>query len=129
LNFECLSECGRCCTTQGEYAYVYFEGDDLERLAAHLGLSPAECAERYTELDEGHRILRMDAPSCPFLDGWRCGVYPARPTQCRTFPFWPENLKSPGAWKKLERYCPGINRGPAHPLSVIRSTTAEHGSD
>jgi uncharacterized protein len=129
LHFECLPECGQCCTTRGEFAYVYFENDDLEKLATFLGLSVEACADKYTVLDEGERMLKMDQPTCPFLEGWKCGVYPARPTQCRTFPFWPENLKSKAAWDKLQGYCPGIDRGPLHPLAMIRSTAAEHRSD
>ena len=27
-----------------------------------------------------------------------CTVYPVRPLQCRTWPFWPENLSSKQSW-------------------------------
>ena len=33
LRFSCLPECGKCCTNHEDYAYVYLEGDDLDRLA------------------------------------------------------------------------------------------------
>ena len=79
LCFECQPDCGACCTNHDDYAYVYLEGDDLERLASHLGLTAQECAARYTEEDDEFRILRMDEPDCPFLDGRGCSVYPARP--------------------------------------------------
>ena len=41
-----------------------------------------------------------------------CGIHPAKPTQCRTFPFWPELVEDPRAWKLTARFCPGIGKGP-----------------
>jgi Fe-S-cluster containining protein len=41
----------------------------------------------------------MGEDACAFLDGARCTVYEARPTQCRTFPFWKENLRRRGSWE------------------------------
>lgn len=40
-----------------------------------------------------------------------CSVYAARPTQCRTWPFWPGNLESPAAWDEAARGCPGMREG------------------
>jgi len=49
-----------------------------------------------------------------------------RPTQCRTYPFWPENVKSADAWHALEPDCPGLNRGrlftPAEIDALARET-------
>jgi len=125
LRFECQPDCGACCTNHGDYSYVYLEGDDLQRLADLLGLSTDECAARYTVLDEGQRALRMDEPDCPFLDGARCTVCEARPLQCRTFPFWPESLRSRRSWSGLRSFCPGIDTGPLHSLPVIRGHLAK----
>jgi Fe-S-cluster containining protein len=125
LRFACQPDCGRCCSNHDEYAYVYLDGDDLPRLAALCGLSIDEFERRYTVEDDGWTVLRMDRPACPFLDGARCTVYEARPTQCRTFPFWPEHLASRRAWKRVARFCPGIDRGETHPLKVIRELARE----
>jgi hypothetical protein len=125
LRFECQPGCANCCVNHGDYAYVYLEPGDAERLAEHLRLTRAAFLRRHTERDGEHRVLRMDQPACPFLDGTRCTVYAARPTQCRTFPFWPSNLGSPGAWRRLRGFCPGIDRGDVHPLRVIRRRMAE----
>jgi Fe-S-cluster containining protein len=124
LRFECRPDCGACCTNHDDYSYVYLTEHDCKRLARHLKLTRAEFAARYTELDEGSPVLRMDRPDCPFLDGTRCGVYAARPTQCRTFPFWPENLTSPVRWERLGKFCPGIGHGEVRSLRVIRSCLA-----
>ena len=128
LRFECRSDCGACCTNHEDYAFVYLQGDDVDRLVAHLQIDEEEFLLSYTELDECYLVLRMDSPDCPFLDGTRCSVYPAHPTQCRTFPFWRETLRTPKKWAKLRKFCPGIDEGPRHPLEVIRAKMAERES-
>jgi len=129
LCFECLPDCGACCSNHDQYSHVYLEGDDASRMARHLGLSHEEFARRYTEIDDGQRVLRMDQPACPFLDGTRCGVYAVRPVQCRTFPFWPETLRSRAAWRALRRFCPGIDTGPRHTLLAIQDRLTERAPD
>ena len=56
---------------------------------------------------------------CCFLerapDGKRtCGIYPVRPLQCRSWPFWDGNLASEDTWKEAASDCPGMNRGGRH---------------
>ena len=122
LRFACQPDCGKCCTRHGEYDYVYLEGDDVARLAAHFNLSIEAFVAQWTKQDDGHTILKMEGPACPFLDGARCSVYGARPAQCSTFPFWPENLKRREAWDELGAFCPGVGKGDFVPLHVIRES-------
>ena len=124
LRFTCLPDCGKCCTRHGAYGYVYLEDGDAERLATHLGMTAAEFRRARTAKDDGHLVLRMEGPECPFLEGSRCTVYQARPTQCRTFPFWPENLRSRTRWERLREFCPGIGEGEIQTLPVIRARMA-----
>lgn len=78
---DCL-ECANCCKTTSPI----FRDVDIERLASHLGIRPAELVEQHLYLDDdGDYVLKV-AP-CPFLgpDNY-CSVYSARPKACREYP-------------------------------------------
>ena len=66
---------------------------------------------------------------CIFLrnvDGVKqCRIYSVRPGQCRTWPFWPENLFSPDDWNRAALRCPGINRGRLYTLRRNRENPKE----
>lgn len=107
LRFECTG-CGHCCT--GGDGYVWVSTAEIHALAARFGLSPNEFGRRYLRRFEGRYAL-VDAAGgdCVFLRGKTCTVYEDRPAQCRAFPWWPVNLKSPAAWKKAALSCEGIS--------------------
>lgn len=124
LRFGCTAS-GHCCRNHGQYAYVYLTEVEVGALAAHLGIEPAAFQERFCVEDEGWTCLRMDAPACPSLaDDGRCGVYAARPVQCRTWPFWEENLKDAERWHGAARVCPGIGRGRRYAAREIAAIAA-----
>ncbi|MDA1263919.1 MAG: YkgJ family cysteine cluster protein [Planctomycetota bacterium] len=111
LCFSC-TQCGNCCRNNGEYRYVYLMPPEVTALAEHLELTQAEFLERWCERDEGWTVLRMDLPQCPFLSAeGSCTVYSVRPRQCRTWPFWMENLESEASWKAAKTICPGMDTG------------------
>lgn len=79
---DCLT-CANCCRTTSPI----FRDRDIDRLARHLRLRPAELIDRHLKLDEdGDYVLRV-AP-CPFLDlaDNKCSVYEHRPRACREYP-------------------------------------------
>jgi Fe-S-cluster containining protein len=113
LRFEC-TQCGKCCWTRGEYSHVYLTPDDLAALAAAVGLSVAETRKRYTFRDEnGWTELDFSGGRCVMLDEKTnlCTVYESRPTQCRTFPFWPEMIRRGGWTAEAKRICEGVGNG------------------
>ncbi len=124
LAFECLG-CGRCCAGPEE-GYVWITPKEIDPLAEHLKLPVREVRARYVRRTWGRLSLREDPETkdCVFLQrdgqGQRCcAIYPVRPTQCRTWPFWPGNLRSPDRWCEAAERCPGINRGPMHPCDEV----------
>jgi len=112
FRFEC-QQSGKCCTSHGEFGFVYLTKDDRVQMAKHLGLSRAEFEKKYCEKTDGiwHLIERKNNPDCLFLKGKSCGVYEARPTQCRTWPFWPDNMNAKTWTKEIATFCPGVGKG------------------
>lgn len=110
IRFECQGE-GKCCVTRGRYGYVYLSFNDRRRLAVHLGITNAEFTSTYTNKVDGLYELKYTGEDCPFLKRGRCDVYDARPGQCRTWPFWPENMNSDVWEREVASWCPGVGRG------------------
>ena len=125
LRFEC-TRCGRCCIAVGDY-HVFLEPGEAESIRNWLGLSTGWFRRRYlSRLEDGERVLSTQPDGrCVFLgeDG-SCRIYPVRPLQCRTYPFWPEVVESRQAWQREARRCDGINRGREVPAGVIRRQLA-----
>jgi Fe-S-cluster containining protein len=75
-------------------------------------MDPAAFERRYVYRTKNTRRLRVPRHAqCEFLEGGGCSVHEAKPTQCRTFPYWPELLDSRRAWHKTGSWCPGIGQG------------------
>jgi len=124
LRFAC-TRCGNCCKNHGAYTYVYLAEADVSAIARHLGLAEAEFLERYCQEEDGWVSLRMDRPACPFLSADnRCGIYPVRPKQCATWPFWKENLTR-RAWREIAKDCPGIDHGELVPRAEAERIARE----
>ncbi len=111
LRFSCTG-CAGCCT--GEPGAIWVNEKEAAKLASFLGVTVQEFLRQYTVDYEGRSSLREvervpGQHDCIFLEGKSCRVYSARPTQCRTFPFWPRNLRSEEAWKECASECEGIS--------------------
>ena len=110
LRFEC-TRCGNCCT--GAPGYVWVTPAEVQAIADYRGEPVAEVRAVYTRKVNGHVSLRERANGdCVFWDRQTgCTVYPARPAQCRTWPFWESNTESRQAWDGAAAGCPGMNQG------------------
>ncbi len=118
LRFECTG-CGKCCT--GAPGYVWVNAAEIEGLARQLGLSVADFAKRFVRrVGTRYSLRERRGGECIlFEEGRGCTVHSARPRQCRTFPFWPENLRSSKAWDGLRAECEGLGRGRIYPIEEI----------
>jgi Fe-S-cluster containining protein len=123
LRFECQPGCTACCRQQG---FVYLTEEDLIRIAGFLGMSAAEFERKYVYRTRNLQRLRVPRASrCHFLSDAGCGIHPAKPTQCRIFPFWPELVESRREWRKTARYCPGMGSGPFIQIETSRELSNE----
>lgn len=108
LKFEC-HQCGHCCTFPG--GVVNATEREFRKIAVHLDITYEVFLETYTENSDGFITLKSpnDGP-CVFYEKG-CSIYSVRPTQCRTFPFWPDILKSKKRWDHESTLCCGMDKG------------------
>jgi Fe-S-cluster containining protein len=118
LYFEC-TVCGECCRHSG--GKVEITPIEALKIASALDMAPEEFLREYCHQENGSiELIDNENGYCIFLMGDRCSIYDSRPLQCRTFPFWRENLKSHYRWKQLRSFCPGIDRGELYSPESIR---------
>ena len=135
LTFTC-TQCGDCCT--GGPGYVWISDEEIGRLAEFLKIPTHEVLSKYCRRLGGKISLKeRKMPNgnydCIFLtetpasgsgrardlkSGEKvqhkrrgCSIYPVRPLQCRTWPFWDSNLSDPKMWEFASRKCPGMGHG------------------
>ncbi len=140
LRFTC-TQCGNCCT--GPTGYVWLNPAEIQAFADHFKLLPHEFLSKYARKLDGRWSLnetpRDGKFDCVFLKadpktgGRGCSVYPVRPSQCRTWPFWPDNLRSRSAYNHTARICPGTAAGmsgqgnfyPIEKIRILRDATPD----
>ncbi|MEA3228838.1 MAG: YkgJ family cysteine cluster protein [Campylobacterota bacterium] len=110
FNLDACATCqGRCCT--GDSGYIYLNRSEIEKISLLLGIPIKEFINQYLfkkmykySIKE---IVYNGSHECVFYDrdSNGCKIYDARPTQCKTFPFW-DYYKTRVEELKLE--CPGV---------------------
>ena len=123
IHFECR-QCGACCT--GDPGIVYADKNEARHIAEYLGMAFSFFADTYLyPIRAGYGIREHPDGRCFFYDNG-CTIYPVRPHQCRTYPFWFENLRSVKKWQRVSKACPGIGGRVLYPkekiLKIIHST-------
>lgn len=100
---------GNCC--RGQEGYIWVTVEEIERQAAFMRMALEDFIREFIRRAEGRfslqeRISRGEYLCCFFNpDERRCLIYPVRPAQCRTFPFWESFREDPA--EVLEE-CPGV---------------------
>lgn len=120
--FSCKG-CGHCCS--GEPGFVFLSSEEIDSIASFLDMERDDFLTAFTRrIDRGEYYevsLRERADySCIFLKNNRCEIYPVRPLQCRTYPFWDYLMKDRVLYEAEKEACPGIGEGELHSASEIR---------
>ena len=120
LRFSC-QQCHHCCRGT-QPGWVYPSRKEIQRMAGWLQLTAAEFRRRYLVRDPNGEVSLRIRPNgdCAFWNQG-CTIYPVRPRQCRTFPFWSENLESREAWAAVEKICQGAGQGRLYQLEEIEA--------
>ncbi len=118
LRFSC-QKCGKCCRIPN--GIVHLTEKDIERIAEFFDSSLEEIFSRFTHREQKYRVLNelLNGDCIFFREGKGCIIYSARPEQCRTFPFWRQNLRSQIAWDSAASECPGMNSGKLYSFDEI----------
>ncbi|WP_331776012.1 YkgJ family cysteine cluster protein [Sulfurospirillum sp. 1612] len=107
----CETCAGNCCI--GESGYIWVDRQKAKEIADFLGIKIEEFSQNYLkkvqyrfslkeiEYNGGYRCVFFN------LEKRACTIYPVRPKQCASFPFWEYFKKN---IKELEDECPGITR-------------------
>jgi Fe-S-cluster containining protein len=107
---------------------VFLSSEDLGALAAGQGMGRGEFVNvwcRWVSFGQEVEYLSLKEKTNYDCIFWKdgCLVYPSRPLQCRTFPFWDSIVCSPGAWEKAAAGCPGMGQGELYSMARIEERT------
>lgn len=125
LRFTC-TQCGNCCT--GSSGFVWVNDEEVRAIAAYLDKPAGEIRLLHTRPAQGKVSLNEHLNGdCVFLDPQTrgCRIYPVRPVQCRTWPFWEGNIRTPEAWQHTQTQCPGAGCGELVSLQEIESRSSQ----
>jgi uncharacterized protein len=123
MRFQCQPGCVTCCQQKG---FVYLTENDIVRAAMFLGMPAIDFERKFVYRTAHLRRLRTPRDAqCGFLRPDGCSIHPAKPTQCRIFPFWPELVDDRKEWDKTGQWCPGIGNGDLVQIRVARGLAQE----
>jgi Fe-S-cluster containining protein len=125
LRFGCQS-CGSCCG--GGPGYVWVTQEEIDRLSVLFGISSELFEKLFVwTVQNGRRSLK-EYPNgdCVLLDEKtrKCKFYEGRPTQCKTWPFWSQNVLKKKLWDAVAESCPGCNCGRLYSVEEIEEQRA-----
>lgn len=129
VKFTCVPGCRRCCG--GFPGDVWVTAEEIEAIAQYMGLDVDQFKRDYVRRYRDGRASLKEVSNydCILLGEHGCTVYPARPKQCRDYPFWPEVVGSKRAWTDEKKHCPGIDDGELHSAQKITEILDSQQSD
>lgn len=131
MKFKCQRS-GKCCTAP-EGMFVFLTKADIYRIEDATGLNPWEISTlksfdstRFSDMPGTYYVLNMEESGrCLFLKEGSCSINDAKPTQCRTWPFWPELVREPKRMKVASDFCDGIGKGEEIPYAKVLFSVRE----
>lgn len=93
---------------------MYLNEAEASKIASKLKITIIEFVANYCEereSDDGILTSLRSKPErreCVFLENNKCSIYDTRPTQCATYPWWPQNLMGKSEWRGESFRCEGI---------------------
>ncbi|MCR4317180.1 MAG: YkgJ family cysteine cluster protein [Planctomycetes bacterium] len=120
LRFTC-ERCGNCC--KGAPGYVWLTDANIEEISRFIGMDRAEFVAKMTfEVDGRISIAEKDNYECVFYsDEGGCAIYPVRPVQCATYPFWSSIVSQRKEWLAVLKECKGAGKGELHSKEEIEA--------
>ncbi|MBN1408373.1 MAG: YkgJ family cysteine cluster protein [Calditrichaceae bacterium] len=118
IKFECQPDCANCCKLSN--GFVFLTEKEALKIAENLAISEDEFLQYFTRIiDDQICLVNGEDEHCVFLENHKCNIYEVKPLQCRTYPFWPENLKSKSRWQLTCNECPGVGKGRVYSVEEI----------
>ena len=108
-SIACADCNGKCC--KGDSGHVWINDYDVGKIGEFLELNKVDFILRFVNRVNNRLVLKerygSSGYACIFFDEKenKCSVYPVRPEQCRSFPFW-EFFKT--HQEEVVKECPGI---------------------
>tara|TARA_B110000116_G_C16611584_1_gene479664 strand:+ start:66 stop:515 length:450 start_codon:yes stop_codon:yes gene_type:complete len=126
INFKCQGS-SNCCVSRNSYGYVYLDKNDTKKLSNYVKLSIKKFLKIYCDETDGFTHFKENNKNgkCQFLSKKKCTIYNARPTQCRTWPFWDENMNAKTWNEEISKFCPGIGKGKIYSAKKIKEIIKE----
>lgn len=117
LRFEC-TQCGACCERPG---VIYMEDEDIARIAEHLKISVEEVQSEMLTQEGGLWVIKVTrSRQCRFYVDKKCTIHDIKPLQCKSYPFWPENVCTRADWLEVKPDCEGIDKGRSYDAETVR---------
>ena len=114
ISFACTS-CGKCCKSYKNQIKVYVNIAEALQISDHIDMDIKDFQQKYIEIhydQDSNELISLKSndtkSNCIFLKENQCSIYQVRPTQCRTYPYWPQIMLDKASWLEEAKACEGI---------------------